>query len=80
MVPWQVDLDLAAALLGRRIEALAEAQAAGVLEDRADSIAFRHELARRAIEHSLPAIRRRQLNAAVVAALRRSGSGPSARG
>ena len=70
VIPWQVDLDLAAALLGSRIEALAEAQAVGVLEDRADSIAFRHELTRRAIEHSLPAIRRRQLNAAVVAALR----------
>ena len=69
VIPRQVDLDLAAALLGRRFEALAEAQAAGVLEDRADSIAFRHELARRAIEQSLPAIRRRHLNAAVVAAL-----------
>ena len=63
VIPWQVDLDLGAALLGPRFDALAEAQAAGVLENRADSIAFRHELARRAIEHSLPAIRRRQLNA-----------------
>jgi DNA-binding CsgD family transcriptional regulator/tetratricopeptide (TPR) repeat protein len=70
VVPWQVDLDLAAALLGPRLEALAEAQAAGVLEDRSDGVAFRHELARRAIEQSLPAIRRRRLNAAVVAALR----------
>ncbi len=70
VIPWQVDLDLGGALLGARFEALAEAQAAGVLENRADSIAFRHELARRAIEHSLPAIRRRQLNGAVVAALR----------
>ena len=70
VVPWHVDLELAAALLGSRFEALAEAQAAGVLEDRADGVAFRHELARRAIEQSLPAIRRRQLNAAVVAALR----------
>ncbi len=69
VIPRQVDVDLAADLLGRRVEALAEAQAAGVLEDRADSIAFRHELARRAIEQSLPAIRRRHLNAAVVAAL-----------
>ena len=70
VVPWHVDLDLAAALLGSRLEALAEAQAAGVLEDRADGVAFRHELARRAIEHSLPGIRRRRLNAAVVDALR----------
>jgi DNA-binding CsgD family transcriptional regulator/tetratricopeptide (TPR) repeat protein len=69
VIPRQVDLELAAGLLGGRFEALAEAQAAGVLEDRADSIAFRHELSRRAIEQSLPAIRRRHLNAAVVAAL-----------
>ena len=45
-----------------------------MLEVRADSVAFRHELARRAIEQSLPAIRRRQLNAAVVAALRAPGA------
>jgi DNA-binding CsgD family transcriptional regulator/tetratricopeptide (TPR) repeat protein len=70
VVPWVLDPDFAASLLGSRFEALAEAQAAGVLEDRADRVAFRHELARRAIEHSLPAIRRRQLNAAVIAALR----------
>ena len=70
VVPWLVDPDFAAVLLGTRFGALAEAQAAGVLEDRADRVAFRHELARRAIEHSLPSIRRRQLNASVVAALR----------
>jgi DNA-binding CsgD family transcriptional regulator len=70
VIPWPPDLDLAAALLGPRFGALAEAQAAGMLADRADSVAFRHELARRAIEHSLPAIRRRELNAAVIAALR----------
>ena len=70
VVPWHVDLDHAAALLGSRFDALAEAQAAGVLEDRADGVTFRHELARRAIEQSLPSIRRRQLNASVVAALR----------
>ena len=70
VVPWHVDPDFAAMLLGGRLESLAEAQAAGVLEDRADRVAFRHELARRAIEHSLPAIRRRRLNGSVVASLR----------
>jgi DNA-binding CsgD family transcriptional regulator/tetratricopeptide (TPR) repeat protein len=69
VIPWHVDPDFAAALLGTRFGALAEAQAAGVLEDRADRVAFRHELARRAIEHSLPAFRRRQLNGSVVVAL-----------
>ena len=63
-------LDLAAELLGPRIDALAEAEPAGVIDVRPDSLAFRHELARRAIERSLPALRRRSLNAAVVAALR----------
>ena len=70
VVPTHVRLDLVVALLGQRFETLAEAERAGVLEMRAHSIAFRHELARRAIEQGLPAIRRQQLNAAVVAALR----------
>ena len=69
VVPFQVGLDLAASLLEGRFEALAEAESAGVVEVRSDSVAFRHELARRAIEQSLPAIRRQQLNAAVVRAL-----------
>ena len=41
-----------------------------MLEVRPHSLAFRHELARRAIERSLPALRRRSLNAAVVRAMR----------
>ena len=41
-----------------------------MIDVRPDSLAFRHELTRRAIERSLPALRRRSLNAAVVAALR----------
>jgi DNA-binding CsgD family transcriptional regulator/tetratricopeptide (TPR) repeat protein len=69
VVPAQVDDGLAAALLGQGLEVLEEAELAGVLEVRPGSLAFRHELARRAIEHSLPAIRRRALNAAVVRAL-----------
>jgi tetratricopeptide (TPR) repeat protein len=71
-VPSHVGLELAADLLGPRVDALAEAEVAGVVEVRPDSIAFRHELARRAIERSLPALRRRRLNAAVVEALRAS--------
>ena len=70
VVPSHVSLELAAELLGPRIDALAEAEQAGVIDVRPDSLAFRHELTRRAIERSLPALRRRSLNAAVVAALR----------
>ncbi len=70
VVPSRVGLDLAEELLGPLFDTLAEAEVAGVIEIRSDSLAFRHELARRAIERSLPAIRRRQLNAAIVQALR----------
>ncbi len=74
VVPAQVGDGLAAALLdGAGIEVLEEAERAGVLEARPGSLAFRHELARRAIEHSLPALRRRALNAAVVRALQAGG-------
>ena len=79
VVPPHVSLDLAAELLGVRLDALAEAELAGVIEVRADSLAFRHELARRAVEQSLPALRRQQLNAAVVAALRAPSRDPSSR-
>ena len=41
-----------------------------MIEDRPDGLGFRHELARRAIEGSLPVTRVRLLNQAVVAALR----------
>ena len=41
-----------------------------MLEVRATGLAFRHELARRAVEAALPALRRRLLNRAVVTALR----------
>ena len=47
VVPSHGRPDLAEALLGPRLDALAEAERAGVIEVRADSLAFRHELARR---------------------------------
>src|SRR5262249_11100827 len=70
VVPTHLSLDLAGTLLGPGVEALAEAEQAGLVEVQPDRIAFRHELVRRAIEQSLPALRRRQLNAAVLGALR----------
>ena len=69
VVPSRVGMPLAARLLGDRIYALAEAEIAGVLVAEPASIAFRHELARRALERSLPALRRRRLNAEVLRAL-----------
>ncbi len=66
-----IPTDLADAL--GALEPLAEAEMAGLIELREDGLGFRHELARRAIEQSLPEIRRRLLNQRVVAALRERG-------
>jgi DNA-binding CsgD family transcriptional regulator/tetratricopeptide (TPR) repeat protein len=70
VVPPPVSAGLAGALLGPEVEALAEAELAGVVAAGPDGLGFRHELARRALEQSLPELRRRALNAAVVGALR----------
>ncbi len=70
VVPSHVSPELAALLLGDKLRALPAAELAGVIEDRPDGLGFRHELARRAIEGSLPVTRVRLLNRAVVAALR----------
>ncbi|WP_162606683.1 ATP-binding protein [Jiangella asiatica] len=67
------DGDVARALVGDRPGALAEAEASGVVELAATGVAFRHELARRAVEGSLTEARRRELNAAVVHALFSAG-------
>ena len=48
---------------------VAEAERAGVVEVRGDVVAFRHELARRAVAASLPASVRLELNADVLRAL-----------
>ncbi|MDD7937190.1 AAA family ATPase [Actinomycetospora lutea] len=68
VVPSQVELPLARALLGD-LTVLAEAERRGVLEVRPDAVAFRHELARRAVEDSLPASERMGSHAAVLDAL-----------
>src|SRR4051794_16353989 len=73
VVPSLVSDALSRALLGERLQMLAEAELAGLVEARPGGLGFRHELVRRAIEASLPAIRRALLNQAVVGALRASG-------
>ena len=62
VVPSTVPGELAEALLGDGLVTLAEAEQAALIEARPGGIGFRHELARRAIEDSLPGIRRRLLN------------------
>jgi hypothetical protein len=69
VIPGPVGFELAEALLGGRLDYLAEAERYGILEVRGDGLAFRHELARRAVERSLPTILRRTLNRTVVTAL-----------
>ena len=69
VVPTGVGFELAERLLGGRFDALDEAEERGLIEVRDGGLAFRHELARRAVEANLPAIRRRLLNRAVIAAL-----------
>jgi ATP/maltotriose-dependent transcriptional regulator MalT len=70
VVPSHLQPELAEAVLGANAAALAEAEVVGLVEVRPEGLGFRHELARRAIEDSLPVIRRRALNQAVVEALR----------
>lgn len=53
------------------VSSLDECVAAGMLRTEGDAIAFRHELARLAIEDSLPLDRRRSLHQAALAALAR---------
>lgn len=70
VVPNRVPYELAETLLGGDgLDAVAEAEESGIVEAHASGLRFRHELARRAVEASLPVIRRRLLNRAVVSAL-----------
>jgi DNA-binding CsgD family transcriptional regulator/tetratricopeptide (TPR) repeat protein len=71
VVPRVAEYDLVERLLGASVDALGEAERHGILEERPDGLAFRHELARRAVEARLPALRRRALHRAVLAALLR---------
>jgi DNA-binding CsgD family transcriptional regulator/tetratricopeptide (TPR) repeat protein len=69
VVPTAVDFSLATALLGGSLDVLDEAERAGVIRISAGGLAFRHELARRALAARLPRIRLGLLNQAVVRAL-----------
>ena len=58
---------------------VAECVAAGMLVQVGEDYAFRHEIARRAVEAALPAPLRLDLNARALAALRAAGGGATAR-
>src|SRR5215472_12595919 len=68
VIPSGAEIDLLRVLVGD-LAPVAEAERAGVVELRGDVVAFRHELARRAVTESLPASVRLELNADVLLAL-----------
>jgi ATP/maltotriose-dependent transcriptional regulator MalT len=72
VVPGTVPFELVDALLGEHLDALVEAETRGMLDVRLDGVAFRHELARRAVESSLTGLRRRAMHGKVLVALQRS--------
>jgi ATP/maltotriose-dependent transcriptional regulator MalT len=75
VVPGQAELWLLDAVASRReLDALDECVAAGMLIERSGSVAFRHELARLAVEDSIAPQRRRALHAKLLAALAGRGS------
>ncbi|GAB3933938.1 AAA family ATPase [Kribbella albertanoniae] len=70
VIPMSIDTGLASDLLGGRLELATAAESLGMLVIQtthgSHTIAFRHELARRAVESSLSALRRRRLNQRVL--------------
>src|SRR6516162_3173561 len=68
VVPSGAEVNLLRVLVGD-LAPVAEAEQAGVVEVRGEVVAFRHELARRAVAESLPASVRLDLNADVLRAL-----------
>jgi DNA-binding NarL/FixJ family response regulator/tetratricopeptide (TPR) repeat protein len=75
MVPPHAELQLLRALAGDVIDALEECLTSGMLEAVPDGVAFRHELARLAIEDSIPLDRRVTLHQKALAALSQPTAG-----
>jgi DNA-binding CsgD family transcriptional regulator/tetratricopeptide (TPR) repeat protein len=77
VVPARAEAALLDALCPEWLEQAAAAEERGVVEWQTDGLAFRHELARRAVEEALPASRARGLHARVLAALQACGADPA---
>ena len=73
VVPARTELWLLEEIAAGELEHLDPCIASGVLRADGDAVAFRHELARLAVEGALKPHRRRALNTAVLAALRPAG-------
>ena len=76
VVPARAETGLLDAVFPGWPEAAAAAEERGVLTVHGGAVAFRHELARRAVEEAMPRSRARQLHARVLSALRASGADP----
>src|SRR5688500_12856412 len=73
LVPARAELSLLEAVAAEDLEHLDACLASGVLRADGDGIAFRHELARLAVESAVPPSRRRLVHAAIVRALGATG-------
>jgi DNA-binding CsgD family transcriptional regulator/tetratricopeptide (TPR) repeat protein len=71
VIPGRLERWLADAILAPELAALQECLNVGMVEHPDHSLGFRHELARRAVEGSLPLVQRRALNEQVLATLLR---------
>ena len=76
VVPARAETGLLDAVCPGWPEAAAAAEERGVLTVHGGAVAFRHELARRAVEEAMPRSRARQLHARVLSALRARGADP----
>lgn len=77
IVPSRIELSLLEAAAGPTFAALDELLASGMISLDDGAVAFRHELARQAIEDALPPLRSRELHASVLQALRARGEDPA---
>lgn len=66
VAPGRIELALVDEIFGDHWDRLRECEEAGILQIRDEALAFRHELARRAVEGDLPETRRRELNLTVL--------------
>ena len=73
LVPGRAELWLLEAVSPDAVDHLDRCIAVGVLREDGPGIAYRHEIARLALESSVPAARRRRLHAALLGALRSAG-------
>jgi DNA-binding NarL/FixJ family response regulator/tetratricopeptide (TPR) repeat protein len=79
VVPSAVDRSLVESLLPTGLEAVAVAEQRGMVEVRPTRVRFRHELIRRAIVDTLPAVQRMEMNRRVLSALQSTDRGDPSR-